>query len=453
MTFGSAIIVITCNTGREHPLPPPAGPMPLPPMEPTAAATPSVRERAAPPLVPPVVVASTGGPEGEPPAEPPQQPDPGQSGGSQLVRGRGHELDNFFAALRGLDKHTRAEHVRVVWLGDSHGASDFWSGALRNALQKRFGNGGAGFVHIGNRGYRHDGIKMEIPGKWRSRPKGPASAIAQGDGVYGLSGMLMSSEDPSPRASVTVADQAPPLPPSLTFDVCYRLASLRDEISLSLTAVPSITLRASAAEPPGVLRHVVLTSNGAGPTLSVALSSSAPELCGVVIEADPKTQPGVVLDTLGINGARLTTPLAWNEASWTSELARRTPSLVILEYGTNESGDHSIKPELYTSHLARLMARVHTAAPGADCLVLAPTDRADTSERTPLVRDALKEAARAVGCGFWDTYTTMGGKGSILSWRAETPPRAAPDGVHLLFRGYRALGDKMAADLLAGFAP
>src|SRR6185436_457947 len=49
----------------------------------------------------------------------------------------------------------------------------------------------------------------------------------------------------------------------------------------------------------------------------------APELCGVVIEAEPKTQPGVGLDTLGINGARLTTPLAWNEASWTSELARR----------------------------------------------------------------------------------------------------------------------------------
>ena len=107
----------------------------------------------------------------------------------------------------------------------------------------------------------------------------------------------------------------------------------------------------------------------------------------------------------------------------------------------------------YTTHLTDVMARVRAASPRSDCLVLAPTDRADTLERTPLVRDALQQAARAAGCGFWDTYATMGGKGSILAWRAEMPPRAAADGVHLSMRGYRDLGDKLAADVLAGYAP
>src|SRR5262249_33313892 len=145
--------------------------------------------------------------------------------------------------------------------------------------------------------------------------------------------------------------------------------------------------------------------------------------------------------------------LAWNEASWTSELGRRAPTLVILEYGTNEASDHLIKAEQYVSRLTRVMARVHSVSPNADCLVLAPTDRGDTLERTPLVRDALKEAARAVGCGFWDTYATIGGKGSILEWRSEQPPRAAPDAVHLTFRGYRELGDKLAAEIMAGYTP
>jgi lysophospholipase L1-like esterase len=99
------------------------------------------------------------------------------------------------------------------------------------------------------------------------------------------------------------------------------------------------------------------------------------------------------------------------------------------------------------------MARVRTASPDADCLVLAPTDRADTLERTPLVRDALREAATASGCGFWDTYATMGGKGSIITWRSETPPRAGPDGVHLNARGYRDLGDKLTAAVMAGYRP
>jgi len=161
----------------------------------------------------------------------------------------------------------------------------------------------------------------------------------------------------------------------------------------------------------------------------------------------------VVLDTLGINGARLTTPLAWSEPEWVAELSRRPPALVIVEYGTNESGDYAIKADRYVENLRVLMARVRAASPEADCLVLAPTDRADTLEKTPLVRDALRDAARASGCGFWDTYEIMGGKASIVAWRAESPPRAGPDGVHLNARGYRELGDKLTADVLAGYRP
>ena len=41
--------------------------------------------------------------------------------------------------LRELERKQRASHVRIVWLGDSHGAADFWSGAVRTALQERFG--------------------------------------------------------------------------------------------------------------------------------------------------------------------------------------------------------------------------------------------------------------------------------------------------------------------------
>src|SRR5262249_6028836 len=145
VTFASGIIVVTCNTGREHALPPPASPAPLPPMEPTAlATTPASPESAAP-----IAAAS--------PDAPLDDPGPRAAAEPQAPSGPGRELARFYAALRSLEKHTRAEHVRVVWLGDSHGAADYWSGALRTALQKRFGNGGPGFVHIGYRGYRHDG--------------------------------------------------------------------------------------------------------------------------------------------------------------------------------------------------------------------------------------------------------------------------------------------------------
>ncbi len=437
VTIGSGIIVLTCGTTHEQ-APPPA----TPPGIASAAeesALPASTADAAPPLEAPIATAS---------AEPAPAPVPA----GPASRTGGHELDNFYASLRELERHTRSEHVRVAWLGDSHGASDFWSGALRTALQKRFGNGGPGFVNLGHKGYRHDGVKMEIGGKWQSRPKGASTVIASGDGIFGLGGFLMHSEDGGARSLLKLPTQDPPLPAALTWDLCYKLVTRKDELEVKLDGAVVGKIPA-AKEARGALNHRVFTSKTAQPAFQVSQTAGLPELCGVVIEADPAAQPGVVLDTLGINGARLATPLAWNQASWVAELARRSPSLVILEYGTNESSDYSIDPAVYTARLADVMTRVHLASAKSDCLVLAPTDRGDTQDRTPRVRDALEQAAKAVGCGFWDTYKIMGGKGSILTWRAETPPRAAADGVHLTMRGYHELGDKLAADVLGGYTP
>jgi lysophospholipase L1-like esterase len=385
------------------------------------------------------------------PAAPSEAADAGAapSAVDALPRGPGHELDRFYAGLRSLQQHTRKSHVRVAWLGDSHGAADLWSGPLRAALQTRFGDAGPGFVHVGYKAYRHEGMRVEIQGRWAPTPRGPATPLHTADGVFGLGGVLLSGSEDGPRASLTVTD--PGLPQTLQWDLCYKPATERDELSVSVTGLPDRTLKSEL--PLGPLRHVSFTTATASPVLRVLPLGGQPGLCGVTIETDPKTAPGVVLDTLGINGARLATPLAWDEAAWVRELSRRAPSLVIVEYGTNESGDHTIKSEVYVENLRRLLARVHAASPDCDCLVLAPTDRADTEERTPLVRDALHDAARASGCGFWDTYAIMGGKGSITAWHAESPPRSGPDGVHLTPRGYKDLGDKLAADVLAGYRP
>jgi lysophospholipase L1-like esterase len=417
LTFGSALIVATCNSRQRVP--------PALPVEP-----------------PPVVVEEpeeAGAPDAEVHVQVP------------LPRTPGHELDNFYAALRSLEHKDRASHVRVAWLGDSHGAADMWSGPLRAALQAKFGDGGPGFVHVGYKAYRHEGVRTEIKGRWAVRPRGPSTSVRTGDGVFGLGGIMLAGSAEEPRASVTLTDEA--LPATVHWDLCYKLVAAQDELSVRLSGQPDLTIKVTAEEPAGVLRHVALTSTVPSPELKVMPLGGQPFLCGAIIETDPATQPGVVLDTLGINGARLITPLAWAEDAWVAELSRRPPSLVVIEYGTNECSDSVIYPETFGQNLKKLLARVRTATAFADCLVLAPTDRADTEERTPIVRDALRDAAKALQCAFWDTYEVMGGKGSISQWRSETPPRAAKDGVHLSPRGYKELGDKLAAEVLAGYRP
>ncbi|MRG97181.1 hypothetical protein GF068_35435 [Polyangium spumosum] len=358
------------------------------------------------------------------------------------------ELARFQAALRELGRGARKAHVRILWLGDSHGQADFWTGALRDVLQKRFGKAGPGFVHVGWKQYRHDGVRLSIDEKWSIRPKAPATSSKTGDGVFGLGGVVTTGPAGSGRARVKVTDEG--LQSRLSWDVCYRLRSPGDELEVSLGSGPKTKIRATATEPPGELRHLVLVSEGRE-TLQVAPTRGNPELCGVVIETDPAEKPGVVLDTLGINGARLGTPLAWDEASFGAELARRKPSLVVLEYGTNEAGDiPAVDPVKYTQRLVRIVERIRRFAPDTDCLALAPTDRADARVRTPLVRDAIREGARQAGCSFWDTYNVMGGEGSIKAWATESPARAASDGVHLTQRGYRALGEALSTHVLRG---
>jgi len=356
-------------------------------------------------------------------------------------------LSRLHAALKDLAKGSRKEHVRILWFGDSHGQADFWTGALRDMLQKRFGKAGPGFVHLGWKAYRHDGVKLSTEGKWAIGPKQPAASSRTGDGVFGLGGVVTHGELGGGRARVQVTDEA--LTGRLSWDLCYRLRSKDDELRVTLGTRPATTLRPTATEPVGSIQHLVVVSEGRD-TLAVTPTRGNPEICGVVIEADPSERAGVVLDTLGINGARLGTPLAWEEAQFGAELVRRKPSLVIIEYGTNESGDYKPKTEKYTERLVKLVERIRKYAPDTDCLALAPTDRADTRDRTPLVRDAIRAGAEQAGCSFWDTYTVMGGEGSITAWAAEATPRASGDGVHLTPRGYRALGEALAGHVLKG---
>jgi lysophospholipase L1-like esterase len=359
------------------------------------------------------------------------------------------ELTRFQAALREIEQGTRKSHVRIAWLGDSHGQADFWTGSLRDVLQKRFGKGGPGFVHIGWKNYRHDGVKVSVEQKWKVKPKTPTAPSKSEDGVFGLGGILTSGFAGLSRAYVQVSDEQ--LEGKLSWDLCYRLHSANEQFLVTLDSGTKQTIGNAKNGALNQVQHLVLSS-ATRDRITVSPTRGTPDFCGVVIERDPAEKVGVVVDTLGINGARLSTPLGWDEASFGAEFSRRNPSLVVLEYGTNESGDATVDPAKYTKRIVQLMERMRKFVPDVDCVVVGPTDRSETRERTPKVRDAMQKGAQEAKCFFWDTYAYMGGDGSIRKWANEDHPRATKDGIHLTQRGYRELGEALAKQLLEGFS-
>ena len=354
-------------------------------------------------------------------------------------------LATFHDALRELECGRRQQHVRIAWLGDSHAQADFWTGTLRSALQQRFGNGGPGFVHLGYRDYRHDGVRVAVHGRWYQRPKRPSTTERFEDGNLGLGGILSTGYADQPWASLTMTDPEH-RDRTLRWELCYKPSQADDSIRLQIDGSPRRVLSPSGKL--GVLHHLALRARGQA-TLKVEPRQGRPFFCGVIIETDPADAPGVVLDNLGINGARYATGLAWNPVYWGAELARRNPELVVFEYGGNEASDFQFRPQAYKRHLLRLIERVRRVRPDVSCLVVGLADRADVESRIVPIRDATREAAREAKCTFWDTYEAMGGAGSMERWRELK--KGADDGIHLRPRGYQQLGADLHRDLLADF--
>jgi len=421
----AAVLAITCSAGTLGPARPVAAVSASGAQAPTAAAPPSSA---------PAPVAS---------AEPP-------SADAGVAKPTGLALSRFAAALGALARRERTTHVRIAWLGDSHTAADYLTHAVRRPLQERFGNGGPGFVQLGVEPYRHALLKVGREGKWRREPSSPAGSMKQLDGIFGLGGQRAVPESADARASVELLGKASQ--GRTRFSLMYRAAAA-DRLLMTIRGTTQReTAGPKSGRSVGALRHHDIEAD-APATLDLGVSAGAAEVFGVLIES---TTPGVVLDTLGINGARAATPLAWNDAEWRAALADRDPALVVVAYGTNEAAS-TLEGTRYQKSLEELVARIRGAAPGADCLLVGPPDMATPSgESAPRAIEfdqIAKATAARVGCAHFSALSAMGGEGSFARWAKEKPPLAARDGVHLGPSGYERLGAALAEQLLATASP
>jgi hypothetical protein len=407
--------------------PAPAAPPPSnAPPHPTAESPPATPATSAPDAQPTSVVA---------PDEPP-------------FRSSTPQLARFHAALNELARKKRTDHVRILWLGDSHGQADFWSGQVRKLLAERFGDGGPGFVHLGYKNYRHDGVKLDIRGKWRMRPKKPVDPKRQGDGIYGLGGLMMSGYDDLPRVELKLPGGVPGGAAKL--DLCYRFVEPGDALAYATDGGHEVTL-VEAPGQRGAVAHLELTASTKEPFVVRPIGRT--DLCGVVIEADPRQTPwrrarharhqrGALRDRprLGRGGV--------------DEGGRAPPARPRhLRIRTNEAGDANPAYGKVEKQVGELLARVRSVSPDVDCVVVSPTDRGDAEARVTTMRKGLMKAAKDHGCFWFDAWEILGGEGAFERLSLEPDGKVQPDQIHLTIKGYRELGAHLFEGLVAGYGP
>lgn len=365
----------------------------------------------------------------------------------------GRSLAAFHAALRRAERG--AGQARVVFFGASHVASDLFTGHVRESLQRRFGDAGHGLVLPAHpwRTYRHRGIELESSRRdWQSEKVRVGTEAPE---PFGIHGVYVESARANAWGRLTTSESGVGASASL-FDVYYqaRPDGGSFDVVLDGRAVQTVSTRAEASAGGYATyrvpdeRHVLeLRVRGDGPV----------RFFGVAVEREV---PGVIVDTLGINGARARYQLLWEEALYREQLARRQPDLVVLAYGTNESGDDA-PIERYEEELRAVVARVRETVPNAACLLVGPSDRPvrrgdgtfEDRPRTAQIIETQHRVALESGCGFFDLVAFTGGPLSMVQWAAHEPPFAAPDHVHFTRRGYERLGDVLLGALLDGYDP
>lgn len=359
-------------------------------------------------------------------------------------------LRRFYEALARLEDGKAQGDVKVVHFGDSHTAADYETGAVRRSLQQKFGDGGRGFVALGQpwKKYVQDGVRTGMTKEWQPERGKLVAGKVVGDGCYGLGGVCLLTQKKGARAWTEVSAQASKVevayleqPEGGSFDL-FIDGSRTMRLSTKGQAVSSAFKLVDVQEGP---HNVEVRTVGDGDV----------RVFGVSLD---RTQAGVVYDALGINGARASIALSWNEQHMAEQLKHRAPDLVVLAYGTNESGDETTA-QTYERQIVDVLGRISRAVPNSACLLLGPPDRAVetkdgwmTSPKLVEVMAVQRRVAEAAGCAYYSQFDAMGGDGTIASWALEDPPRAGKDRVHLSKDGYTQLGTTFASDLLRGYA-
>jgi uncharacterized protein len=366
-------------------------------------------------------------------------------------------LEHFFDGLAELDGGLARDDVRILQYGDSHTASDLGVAVFRRVLQARFADGGRGFVPLGRpwKWYGQENVHGGMTNEFEAVRL--ARFAWDVDAAFGLLGVALDASRAGGRAWTDVTARSSRIevaylqqPRGGSFDVLLdgtqagRVATRADQIGSGFYPL-------EAAEAP---HNIEVRTVGDGQV----------RIFGLTLD---RLESGVVVDTLGINGAQIATMLRWSEGHFREQLRHATPALVVLAYGTNEALDPKLVDTEYEAELIEVLGRIARASPDAACLLLGPPDLARRTVRAALggtqqddwhtwprilqIVAVQRHAARQAGCAFYDQLAAMGGPGSIAAWAVEAQPRAQRDRVHMTASGYAQLGASFATDLMRAY--
>lgn len=334
--------------------------------------------------------------------------------------------------------------LRIMQLGDSHTAADIFTGELRQKFQSRFGGAGIGWISpINIYGQRNTQVYYTAT-DWSL-----SSSRVTPLNDYPLGGFIATPTAPNAQLVINYNIDEPPSLWNATFLVKPlkkgKKLTVVDGMNYQLTLDPNKGMGWQY-----VHAFVML------PLTITADSADSVKLGGVWLEKNG--QPGAVLSSVGLNGAKLSIWQNWR-SQWMNDLAKSKNDLIIIAYGTNESLESSFNADRYKQQLVNDIKQIRKQSPKSVILIVSPPDAMLRSKinrgrscqamqpvNLAIIRKKQQEVARQMHTLYWDWSRVMGGDCGMRNWVAKD--LGNKDYIHLTAGGYNQSADMLYKALL-----
>ena len=351
-----------------------------------------------------------------------------------------HALDRFYEAL------LKGEGVHIIHYGDSPTTADLITADTRYLFQREFGDGGVGFVLLARpwAWYGRRGVSMSAS-NWKIEIAGSGEFR---DGMNGL-GAVSFRGGPEAVAHWKLKD-----PTHRSVEIAYLAEPQGGEFSVEAGGRPIGHASAVSDAPvPGFARFEIPAG---ADQITLKVTRGSVRLYG----ADFRKGTGVVYSSLGINGANVTLlSSALNESHWDAQLRHYKPDLVIVNYGTNESGFPYFVDTTWGREMRKAVMRLRAALPETSILLMSPMDRGakiatgeiDTIPSMPRLVQTESGIAAETRVAFFNTFQAMGGAGTMGRWYVSEPRLVGSDYIHPMPAGAKIVGELLFSALRQGF--
>ena len=368
---------------------------------------------------------------------------------------------SFFEALH--SARDKGENIHILHYGDSQIEVDRMTSMLREKWQGDFGGTGPGLVSpvpIAPSA----AISQSQSGNWKRYTAYGFDEGKAGHNKYGVMASFGRYTSQKSAAEIVSTDSTTAWlefrPSGMSASTCrvYNEATMffghhKSGVRIDVMVNDSIVESEVFAATEGVIKHTWRFSNTPKKLRFIFTGADSPDVQAVLLESTK----GVHVDNIALRGSNGNIFRKIDGSELRTEMTDLNVKFVIMQFGGNSvpyiSGEKSARD--YANFFQSQIQYLKSLNPNASFLIIGPSDMSTSIngvyQTWPYLENvvaAMRDAAFAEGCAFWDMYSVMGGKNSMISWVKNNPPYAGPDYTHFTPGGARKVADLLYKSIL-----